>query len=104
MTFVKSKDSEWELNRFASNINYICQGVGGKLFSYFIKNYSPEIVKSFADRRWTTNKKENLYTKLGFTLECTLKPDYRYVIDGDYKRVHKFNFRKEILHKNLIYH
>lgn len=101
MTFVKSNGNEWELNRFASNINYICQGIGGKLFSYFIKKYKPEIVKSFADRRWTINEKENLYTKLGFTLECTLKPDYRYVIDGDYKRIHKFNFRKQKLHKKF---
>lgn len=101
MTFVKNKGNEWELNRFASNINYICQGVGGKLFSYFIKKYNPEIVKSFADRRWTTNEKENMYTKLGFALESTLKPDYRYVFDGDYKRIHKFNFRKETLHKKF---
>lgn len=99
MTFVKVKGDEWELNRFASNIKYTCQGVGGKLFSYFVKNYSPKIVKSFADRRWTTNEADNLYTKLGFKLKETLKPDYRYVMNGDYKRIHKFNFRKKILHK-----
>jgi hypothetical protein len=99
MTFVKIKDDEWELNRFATDIKYICQGVGGKLFSYFIKNYNPQIVKSFADRRWTINETNNLYTKLGFVLKETLKPDYRYVIDGYYDRIHKFNFRKGTLHK-----
>ena len=99
MTFVKIKNNEWELNRFASNKKYICQGIGGKLFSFFVKNYNPKIVKSFADRRWTTNCHNNLYTKLGFKLEKTLKPDYRYIIDGSYKRIHKFNFRKQILHK-----
>jgi hypothetical protein len=99
MTFVKIKENEWELNRFASNIKYICQGIGGKLFSFFIKNYNPTIVKSFADRRWTTNAADNLYTKLGFMLKEILKPDYKYVIDGSYKRIHKFNFRKNILNK-----
>jgi len=99
MTFVKIKNNEWELNRFASNKKYICQGIGGKLFSFFVKNYNPKIVKSFADRRWTTNCHNNLYAKLGFKLEKTLKPDYRYIIDGSYKRIHKFNFRKQILHK-----
>lgn len=93
--------NKWELNRFASNYNYICQGVGGKLFKYFINHYNPLLIKSFADRRWTINKDDNLYTKLGFTLKEELKPDYRYYnnkIDR-YERFHKFNFRKSILIK-----
>ena len=38
MTFkIESKNSlKWELNRFASDYHFICQGVGGKLFNYFI--------------------------------------------------------------------
>ena len=99
MTFIRIKDGFWELNRFASDINFQCDGVGGKLFSYFIKKYDPLYIKSFADKRWTINKDNNLYTKLGFKLKDVLKPDYRYVINGSYKRIHKFNFRKQILHK-----
>lgn len=53
--------------------------------------------KTFADRRWTLDKDNNLYTKLGFKLTKTLIPDYRYVVGK--KRVHKFNFRKNIIHK-----
>lgn len=98
MTFVKLNENEWELNRFASSIKHICNGVGGKLFSYFLKNYNPTYIKSFADRRWTLNEENNLYTKLGFKLGSTLKPDYKYVLNGSYKRIHKFNFRKQILH------
>lgn len=98
MTFVRYKDNKWELNRFATDKNYICQGVGGKLFSYFTKKYNPVEIKSFADRRWTTQE-ENLYLKLGFELKNILEPDYRYVIDGSYKRIHKFNFRKNVLHR-----
>ena len=98
MTFKKEKEHEWELNRFASDIDYICIGLGGKLFSYFIKNYSPNKVKSFADRRWTINKEKNLYTKIGFNFYGYTKPDYKYIlIDNPSLRYHKFGFRKKIL-------
>ena len=53
MSFLNQQDNNWELTRFASNINYICCGVGGKLFSYFLKHYEYNKIKSFADRRWT---------------------------------------------------
>jgi hypothetical protein len=99
MTFIKATDNKWELNRFATDINYICRGAASKLFNFFVKAYQPNEIKTFLDRRWAINKDSNLYTTLGFKLEKTLEPDYRYVIDGQYKRIHKFNFRKQILHK-----
>lgn len=100
MSFQKTgKENEWILSRFATAHNYICQGVGSKIFQYFIKKYSPVLVKSFADRRWTTNKDENLYTKMGFNLDSVSKPDYRYVFKQNPKeRIHKFNLRKKTLH------
>jgi hypothetical protein len=103
MTFKKIDKSglKWELNRFASNYNYICQGVGGKIFKYFVNNYQPIEIKSFADRRWTVDEDDNIYIKLGFNFECYIKPDYTYYSTklNRYKRFHKFNFRKNILHK-----
>ena len=101
MSLKKENKNEWDLNRFASNINYSFQGVGGKLFSFFVKKYNPIKVKSFADRRWTLSKENNIYTKLGFKLDKTLKPDYRYYNEhiDKFERFHKFNFRKQILHK-----
>ena len=99
MGFKKEKDGYWDLNRFATDNNYNCVGAGGKLFKHFIKNYDFKEIKSFADRRWTTNPTDNLYTKLGFECVGFLSPDYRYFIDGDIERHHKFGFRKQILHK-----
>lgn len=95
------KDGYWELNRFATDINVISQGIGGKLFSCFLKKYNPIEIKSFADRRWTTEPYKNFYTNLGFVLEGTLKPDYHYFLKNNAKieRIHKFNFRKKILSK-----
>ena len=100
MTFIKRME-EWELNRFATKNDIICQGAGGKLFSYFIKKVNPLIVKSFADRRWTSNFKNNLYDKLGFKKVGFIAPDYRYVITkrNEIKRAHKFAFRKKRLSK-----
>ena len=102
MTFIKEdkKSLKWELNRFASDYHYVCQGIGGKLFKYFITHFDYEEIKSFADRRWTVNIYDNLYIKLGFFVENVLKPDYRYVLSSNPKeRLHKFNFRKLILYK-----
>ena len=100
MSFLNQKNN-WELTRFASDINYICCGVGGKLFKYFTKHYNYYEIKSFADRRWTLDEKDNIYTKLGFELNEIVKPSYTYYnpsIDR-YKRFHKFNFRKKRLLK-----
>jgi hypothetical protein len=99
MTF-EQYGEEWILNRFATDNTLKCQGVGGKLFSFFVKKYNPLIVKSFADLRWTVNRNDNLYTKLGFEIDEVLKPDYKYVsVSHPTERMHKFNFRKKLLSK-----
>lgn len=101
MSFKTENNGKWELTRFASDYNYICCGVGGKLFTQFIKDYQPEIVKSFADRRWTIDEENNLYLKLGFKFDGYTKPDYKYYNPkvNKYKRFHKFGFRKKTLLK-----
>lgn len=95
------KNKSWDLNRFATNINYRCPGVGKKMFQYFIKNYNPLKVISFADRRWTVDPYCNLYIKLGFKIESFSKPDYRYYneIVDKYKRFHKMGFNKKSLNR-----
>lgn len=99
MTFINKKNGKWELNRFATDITKRAIGVASKIFKYFIKVYDPIEIKSFADRRWTTNLRDNLYTKLGFNFDSTLRPDYKYQINGVMERLHKFGFRKKILSK-----
>ena len=99
MTFKKDKEEYWDLNRFATDINYQCIGIGGKLFKYFTRNYDYQEIKSFADRRWTTDPTNNLYTKLGFEFDSYVPPTYWYYKDGEITRHHKFGFRKQILHK-----
>ena len=99
MTFKKEKDGYWDLNRFVTDINHQCVGIGGKLFKHFIRNYPFIEIKSFADRRWTIDPTNNLYTKLGFEFDSYVPPTYWYYKDGEIVRHHKFGFRKQILHK-----
>lgn len=101
MTFKNGsvKNKGWELSRFATNYNYNCIGLGGKMFKHFVRNYNPSKVFSFADRRWTVDINNNLYTKLGFDISSIGSPDYRYYNDkvDKYKRIHKMTFSKKQL-------
>ena len=100
MSFKRSTKSgdTWELTRYATKLNTNVQGGGSKLLKYFIQTYKPSSIKSFADKRWTTSPDNNLYTKLGFTLDGSTQPDYRYISGRiGVKRVHKFNMRKRNL-------
>ena len=101
MTFKKEKNGYWDLNRFATDINHQCIGIGGKLFKHFIRNYDYQEIKSFADRRWTTDPTNNLYTKLGFEFDSYVPPSYWYYNPkiSRIERFHKFGFRKQHLHK-----
>jgi len=101
MTFKPITTTEFELNRFATNYNYVISGLAGKILQHFIKLYNPKKIISFADRRWTIMKENNLYTKLNFTLVSITKPEYTYYNNKIHrvKRYHKFGFRKSALNK-----
>lgn len=67
----------WELNRFATNPLYNYCGVGGKLFKYFLKEYNPNKVVSFADRRWGIQEK-NIYSQNNFIIKHITALSYAY--------------------------
>ena len=99
MSFTKDGEKRWILTRYATRNDLICRGLGGKMFSYFVKVYRPDEVKTFADRRWTSFG-INLYEQIGFKFDGKSNPDYRYVLATNPKeRIHKFNFRKKTLAK-----
>lgn len=100
MSFLNNND-KWELTRFATDYNFRCQGVISKLFNYFVKKYKPLEIKTYADRRWVTDIENNTLTMLGFKLKKILEPDYRFYcpIMSRKKRISKFNFRRNKLHK-----
>lgn len=91
----KSKDNSYELLRFCNKLNTNVVGGASRLFKYFIDNYKPNEVISYADRSWSTG---NLYEKLGFSFLNKTKPNYYYILNGI--RNYRFNYRKDKLVKN----
>jgi very-short-patch-repair endonuclease len=86
-----SIENSYEMLRFCNKLNINVIGGASKLFNYFVKNYKPIEVISYADRNWSNG---NLYEKLGFKLSHKTQPNYYYIIDGH--RKYRFGFRKDL--------
>jgi hypothetical protein len=85
----------YELSRYCTHENYRCVGGASKLLKYFIKNYQPSRIISYADRRYSTIN-QNVYETLGFTLLHASSPNYWYFSGKTgLKRFHRFNFTKK---------
>jgi hypothetical protein len=97
MTFKQSQDDSFELLRLCDKLFTTVVGGYSKLFKYFITNYNPRYIFSYADRSWIMNNGDTIYDRLGFKFVGTEYPNYYYVI-GDI-REDKFNYRKSELVK-----
>jgi hypothetical protein len=84
----------YELTRFCNKLDTNVIGAASKFLKYFINNFKPKTIISYADMRWSTG---DLYDTLGFDKVSINKPNYWYVIGN--KRKHRFGFRKHILQK-----
>ena len=100
---VGTSTDEYELKRFASDINYNVVGIFSKFISFFKKNYQFNKIFTFLDIRWNSDEINNVYIKNGFVLENQLGPDYTYYNSkvSRYKRFHKFSFGKSSLKKKF---
>ena len=87
---------DWNLSRFCNKLNTSVIGGASKLLNFFIKNWNPLRIISYADRDWSDG---NLYYKLGFEMIKMSDPDYKYIKNG--KRRHKSNYKKSNLNTNL---
>ena len=90
------KSNDYEIKRFASDINYNVVGIFSKFISYIQKKYDFDKLFTFLDLKWNFDKINNVYNKNGFIISKILKPDYTYYNNkiSRYKRFHKFNFGK----------
>jgi hypothetical protein len=89
-------DGEFEMLRFCNKLNTQVDGGASKLLKYFIKNYRPKLILTFADRRYSNG---NLYKQLGFEFIDNTKPNYWYFKSAEMIRYHRFKFRKDVLVK-----
>lgn len=96
-----NKDKEtYELTRFCVKNGYQINGIANKMLKYFIKNYKCNNILSFADKRFTLDADDNLYTKLGFNLVSYDKINYYYYKDNT-QLFTKYSFsKKEIERKH----
>lgn len=93
---------DYELNRFATNINYLAVGVGSKIFKSFLKSINGHgIIVSYGDRRWVKTHKKNLYTELNFKLNQISKHDYTYIKPNSINRIHKITVQQQIKNNNI---
>jgi hypothetical protein len=86
-----------ELLRFCNKLNVSVIGGANKLFRYYLNNFKPKKVISYANRSWTMNNGNSLYEQMGFILKGITKPNYDYVVNG--QRKSRFTFRKDVLIK-----
>lgn len=91
----KSVIDSYEMLRFCNKLNINVVGGASKLFKYFLDNYNPKEITSYADRSWSNG---NLYEKLNFNFVKKTSPNYYYIVDN--KRYHRFKFRKDKLIKD----
>jgi hypothetical protein len=89
---MSGKSNEWELLRFCNKLNTNVVGGASKLLKYFIENYKPNRIISYADRRWGIG---DLYNKLGFEFVHNSKPNYWYINTNI--REYRFKYRKSEL-------
>ena len=92
----KTNNSEYELIRYASS--KIVLGGFGKLLKYFIRNYEPTKIKTFADLRWS-NQDNTIYSIYNFKLSHISAPNYYYT--KGVKKYHRYSFRKQVLQEKL---
>ena len=101
MTFGKvrySSNYEWEMIRFCNKKYLNIVGGSSKLFKYFIRNYDPRSVVSYADRRHSSGK---MYKKLGFEFSHVSAPNYFYFKLLDMVLYPRIKFQKHKLSKLL---
>lgn len=84
----------FELLRFVNKLGVSVAGGFSKLLTHFIKNYNPESILTYSDRRYFSG---NVYEKAGFNSSGVTRPSYSYVIR--HKREYRFKYRKDVLVK-----
>ena len=91
----KMEEGGYNLSRFCNLCNHNIVGGASKLLNYFINQYNPSRIISYADLEWSVG---NLYYTLGFKNINESNPNYKYIINK--KRVNKQRFKKSTLVKN----
>ena len=89
----------YEMYRFCVGDKNVV-GIASKMLKYFIVNFNPSKIISYADRRYSDNAA--FYNKIGFNLVGKTSTNYWYFnLKDTLKLYHRFNFRKDQLSTKL---
>lgn len=102
MTFGKLRTSlgnkdipnNYELHRFCIKQNLSIVGGASKLLNFFKRNFKYDRIISYYDKSFGY---KSFYEKIGFVFDGETRINYFYIQNG--VRVHRYNFRKDILVK-----
>lgn len=94
-----SSTHEWEIIRLASKMGVSVVGGASKLLAHFIREYAPNSILTYADRRYSNG---NVYTQMGFTETTSAAPNYWYFHKSNaLKLYHRAGFQKHKLESKL---
>jgi AraC-like DNA-binding protein len=93
-----NKRFQWELIRFSNKAFLNVVGGASRLFQYFIKNWDPDSIISYSDRRWNTGV---LYEKIGFKPLSTSGPNFWIVDTKNCLLENRLKFQKHKLSSML---
>lgn len=94
MTFSRRQGhgiKDWELMRLCSKAGVTIVGGPSKMFKMFIRDYNPDTIFTFADRRYSTG---NVYKALGFSPDGISVPGYGYTKSGKWFPRQRFQKHK----------
>jgi hypothetical protein len=92
---------EYEILRFCNKKFTNVRGGFSKLLNYFIENYSPKSIITYADRMCGEG---NVYKNSGFTFLRSTKPGYFWT-DGNDVKISRYRVQKNVIEKlNLKYY
>jgi hypothetical protein len=97
--------NNYELSRLCGLINTSVIGGASKLLKYFERTYKPNMIISYANRRWSYNQ-SNVYSNLGFEYKGSSAPNFFYIKGNDFdsnKLESRQKFQKYKLAKILDY-
>lgn len=72
----------WMINQIASNKMDYHNHIINELFSFFIREYDFDKIITYADRRWASDGRNNIFKALGFHFNGYTEPNYSYIIDN----------------------
>lgn len=91
-----NKKYQFELHRFCNKIGYQIVGGASKLWKYFINQYNPTSVVTYADRRYSNG---TFYKKIGFDYVGESPPNFFIINKG--KLESRINWQKHKLEEKL---